>query len=265
MANSEHTGVTTDPWLRLRAYTSARVALGRAGVSLPTREHLALQLAHARAREAVGSGVDLDALEGSLTERGLTVVRVRSAAPDRTTFLQRPDRGRRLHDADRPVLERIAQVGERYDLVLVIADGLSAHAVQRHAVGVLDALVPLLADDWRLAPIVLVEQGRVAISDEIGALVGAEQVALLIGERPGLSTPDSLGIYLTYGPRPGNTDADRNCISNIHTAGLSYAAAARKLAYLLREARRRGVSGVALKDDSDSLQGGGAHPWNLEP
>jgi ethanolamine ammonia-lyase small subunit len=217
----------------LRQFTPARVGVGRSGHSLPTAELLRFQLDHARARDAV-----YDALDPASLARPHTLLH--SAAPDRRTYLRRPDLGRRLDDASRAQLTP----GE-YDVAIVIADGLSAPAVHHHAAPLLDALLPLL-HDWRLAPLSVVLQGRVAVGDEIGELLGAQQVAVLIGERPGLTSPDSLGVYLTYGPRPGLTDAERNCISNIRTEGLSYAAAARHLHFLMQEARTRKLTGVAL-------------------
>jgi ethanolamine ammonia-lyase small subunit len=223
----------------LRAHTPARVALGRVGHSIPTAELLRFQLDHARARDAVYEALD----PGSL---GLPHVLVRSGAADRATFLRRPDLGRRLADA--APLAR----GD-YDAAFVIADGLSAPAVHRHARPLLDAVTPRLAG-WRLAPLTVVLQGRVAIGDEIGARLGARMAVVLIGERPGLTSPDSLGVYLTWDPRPGRTDAERNCISNIRTEGLSYEAAAGTLEFLMTAARSRRLSGVLLKDENRHLE-----------
>lgn len=225
--------------LNLKEFTPARVVLGRTGHSLPTVELLRFQLDHARARDAVYEEPDPRSL-------GVPHLLLHSAAPDRATYLRRPDLGRRLDDASRSML-----VDGDYDAAFVIADGLSAPAVHRHAVPVLEAITPLLAaDDWKLAPLTVVLQGRVAIGDEIGELLGARLVAVLIGERPGLTSPDSLGIYLTWNPRPGRTDAERNCISNVRTEGIGYCLAAHKLHFLMREARARRLSGVALKEDS---------------
>ncbi len=225
----------------LKQFTPARVALGRSGHSVPTAELLRFQLDHARARDAVYEGLDAGSLD--LPRFGLPQLLLHSAAPDRAAYLRRPDLGRRLSAASR------AQVthGE-YDAALVIADGLSAPAVHRHAAPLVEALLPLLAG-WRLAPLTVVLQGRVAVGDEIGALLGARLVAVLIGERPGLSSPDSLGVYLTWEPRPGRTDAERNCISNVRTEGISYSLAARKLHFLMQEARVRKLTGVELKED----------------
>jgi ethanolamine ammonia-lyase small subunit len=239
--------VIENPWTRLRALTPARIALGRAGHAIPTREVLAFQLAHARARDAVHLGLDVADMVAQLRARNLTPLLLHSEAPDRITYLRRPDLGRRLDRASR---SRLAS--SEYDLAFVIADGLSALAVHRHAAPLLDAIWPKL-DGWNIAPVCVVEQGRVAIGDEIGERLGAKLAVVLIGERPGLSAPDSLGIYLTYGPLVGATDAQRNCISNIRDQGLSYATAAERLYFLLSEARRRKLSGVALKEDSPAM------------
>jgi ethanolamine ammonia-lyase small subunit len=230
---------------RLRDFTSARVGLQRTGNSLPTHELLALQLAHARAREAVHSKLDLEALGVEMQNHELLFAR--SRATDRNTYLHRPDLGRRLSDESRQRLE--ARKGA-YGAVFVIADGLSALAVQSQAARLIEATLQLLpGTDWPLAPLVVIEQGRVAIGDEIGECLGAALSVVLIGERPGLSSADSLGVYLTWNPHPGLTDADRNCISNIRTEGLSCAAAAWQLVFLMNEARRRKLSGVGLKRD----------------
>jgi ethanolamine ammonia-lyase small subunit len=220
----------------LKRFTPARVALGRSGHSLPTAELLRFQLDHARARDAVYEGLDAASL-------GLPHLLLHSAAPDRATYLRRPDLGRKLDANSRALLSPGG-----YDAALVIADGLSAPAVHHHAGALLDALLPLL-EGWRLAPLTVVLQGRVAIGDEIGEALGARQVAVLIGERPGLTSPDSLGIYLTWDPRSGRNDAERNCISNVRTEGISYSLAARKLHFLMEQARVRQLTGVQLKED----------------
>lgn len=251
--NESAVAPAADGWGFLREFTTARIALGRAGGSLPTRRHLEFQLAHARARDAVHSELDMAALEREIAALGVETIRLHSAAPDRATYLQRPDLGRRLDEDSRRLLEERGRDGAA--VAFMVADGLSALAVQRHAPAMLKAILARLEpEEWRIAPVALVEQGRVAISDEIGALLGAEVAVILIGERPGLSSPDSLGIYLTYGPKIGNTDADRNCISNIRAAGLSYAKAAHRLAYLLTAARNRRLSGVELKDEAGALE-----------
>ncbi len=234
--------MTADPWQRLRPLTAARIGLPRSGASLATAPLLAFRLAHAQARDAVHASLDTDAL--ALAVGPLLVVD--SAVRDRTEYLLRPDLGRQL--APGTALPR----GE-YDLALVLADGLSARAVQDHAPAVLAALRPLL-EGWRIAPLVAVRQGRVAAGDAVAMALGAECAVVLIGERPGLSAPDSLGAYLTWRPRADTTDAARNCVSNIRPAGLPPALAASKIAWLLGAMRARGVSGVALKDDAPAIQ-----------
>jgi ethanolamine ammonia-lyase small subunit len=240
-----------DPWHPLRAVTPARIALGRAGGSLPTRAHLDFQLAHAQARDAVHDTLDVEQLRRDLAHAGCDSLAVRSAGPDRVTYLRRPDLGRRLDRASSDLLdEAVAALSPGVDAVMVVADGLSARAASTHAVPVVTALIPRLrAAGWRLAPVVVAEQGRVALGDEIGARLGAGLVVVLLGERPGLSAPHSLGAYLTWAPRVGRTDAERNCVSNIRPEGLMPAHAADKLFSLMREARRRRLSGVELKDD----------------
>ena len=255
--------VTENPWRRLSAWTDARIGLGRAGISLPTREMLAFQLAHAQARDAVHLPLDTDWLMAGLEEltgSRKTLLRhdpvhLQSQACDRITYLQRPDLGRRLSSQSSEELDRRGHTGASpVDLALVIADGLSSYGVQQNAIAFLEALLTdIEADDqsWELAPLVVVSQGRVAIGDDVGHRLNARCVVVLIGERPGLSSPDSLGLYLTWQPGPGLTDASRNCISNIRPAGLSWGEASRRLMYLLREARRQKVSGVPLKDRSE--------------
>lgn len=241
--------LTTDPWAPLRGLTSARIGLGRSGDSVPTGALLAFQRDHALARDAVHAPLDVAALSDEIEGQGHRVIRVHSAADSRATYLKRPDLGRALSAESRRELEALPRDQAGYDAAFVIADGLSALAVQRHAAALLaETMSALQSMGWRIAPVVVVTEGRVAIGDEIGALLGAAQVALLIGERPGLSAADSLGVYLTYAPRPGRSDAERNCISNIHGQGLSYAAATQTLVYLMSEARRLGLTGVELKD-----------------
>jgi ethanolamine ammonia-lyase small subunit len=246
-----------DPWHDLRAYTAARLALGRSGSSLPTAELLRFGLAHAQARDAVQRPLDAPAFAAQLQDAGMPALQVASAATDRTSFLLRPDLGRRLSPASRDLLAGVGDgtVGAQTavagsDLLLVVADGLSAPAIERNALPMLDAIRRAAPLDWRIGPVVLATQGRVALGDEIGQLLGAALVAMLIGERPGLSSPDSLGIYLTWQPRLGRSDAERNCISNIRPEGLSYEAAAHRLWWLCREARQLQLTGVQLKDRS---------------
>lgn len=249
---------STDSWQALRALTPARIALGRSGSALPTEEVLRFGLAHARARDAVHLPLEVAQLEAELASAGFTSWRVHSAAPDRVAYLLRPDLGRRLRSADRAALQ--AGAAAPADLCFVLADGLSAAAVQSHAVPLLQAFHAETGEPWRQTPVVIAEQGRVALGDEVGECLRARLVAILIGERPGLSSPDSLGIYLTYGPRVGRTDAERNCISNVRPAGLPVDAAARRLAWLVAAARRLGATGVALKDESEGLLNAGNSP-----
>ncbi len=245
--------LTPDPWQQLQSLTRARVALGRAGVSLPTREVLRFGTAHAQARDAVHTALDVDLLAGELQADGFKTLAVRSQAADRATYLRRPDYGRRLAPA---CGGQLVENGKNHwparpRLAIVVADGLSSLATSSHTRAFLAALrahIPDLTEQ----PLVIATQARVALGDEIGHALGAEQVVVLIGERPGLSSPDSLGLYLTAGPRPGLTDAQRNCISNVRPEGLPYAEAARKLAFLIDGARRLGRTGVDLKDDSDA-------------
>jgi ethanolamine ammonia-lyase small subunit len=227
-------------WAELRRFTPARVALGRAGNGLPTAAHLDFQAAHAAARDAVHAPLDVPALRAALDAAGLANIVVHSQAADRRTYLLRPDLGRRLRD-------RAAIPALPGAMLFVLCDGLSATAVQRHGVTLLRHTVPHLRG--LVAPIVVAEQGRVALGDDIGEALGAAAVAVLIGERPGLSAADSLGVYLTWEPRRGRTDAQRNCISNIRPAGLAPEAAAAKLLWLIGAMRRMRRSGVELKDE----------------
>ncbi|CAN5172354.1 ethanolamine ammonia-lyase subunit EutC [soil metagenome] len=250
--------VTANPWETLRQFTDARIALGRAGVSLPTAAHLAFQLAHAQARDAVLVALDVPSLIQSLNavSGSQSCLSLHSAAADRTVYLQRPDQGRRLDDASRKILEELKPAGKQpslrpYDLAFVVVDGLSALAIEQNAAPFLSVLQRrIAAENWSVAPLSIVSQGRVAIGDEVGELLGARAVVVLIGERPGLSSPDSMGLYLTWMPRVGLLDDSRNCISNVRPAGLRYEEAARKLHYLLSQAHQRQLSGVGLKDET---------------
>lgn len=246
VADAGDAGDAGDPWRRLRQFTRARIAIGRTGHAQTTDAVLAFGLAHAQARDAVHLPLDAASIESGLRAAGLDVVHVQSAVRDRQEYLRRPDLGRRLDDPSRAAL---APGGKPFDVVFVIADGLSALAAQRHGVPLLEAALARLSS-WHVGPAVVARQARVALGDEIGARLGARQVVMLIGERPGLSSPDSLGIYLTYDPRVGRTDAQRNCISNVRPEGLPYDEAADRLAFLLRGAVKLGRSGVDLKDDS---------------
>jgi ethanolamine ammonia-lyase small subunit len=241
--------------------TPARVALGRAGVSLPTRALLDFTLDHARARDAVHAAFDAKALIAQLADLGIAAIEVTSRVGNRRDYLRRPDLGRRLDEASAEMLASgEASAGS---LAIVIGDGLSPSAVHAHAVELMRHLTPHLAvSQIALGPVVVATGARVALGDEIGAIVKADMVAVLIGERPGLSAPDSLGAYLTFAPAIGRTDADRNCVSNIHREGLSYEEAAFKIAWLVREGLSRGATGVALKDESGD---GTSHLSNLVP
>lgn len=235
-----------DPWQVLRSATRARVALGRAGDALPTARELEFRAAHAAARDAVHTPFDPGLVRGGLP--GLDVLEVRSAAEDRATYLQRPDLGRRLAEGT-----ELPHVGA--DLAVVVADGLSPLAVHRHAAATVLALLERL-DGWDVAPVVLATQARVALGDDVGHRLGARAVVVLVGERPGLSSADSLGVYLTWDPHPGRADSERNCVSNVRPPhGQSYAQAAATVVTLLTAARELGASGVALKDEGPALTG----------
>ncbi len=249
--------VIPDPWQALRQFTPARIALGRTGVSLPTGAQLDFQLAHAGARDAVHRALDVAALQQTLSQVSMPDALVlHSAADSRDRYLQRPDLGRRLGDASRQTLTALRRTGD--DLAIVVADGLSALAIEQNAAPLLRSLMLRLAlDNWSFAPLTIVRQGRVAIGDEVGQLLGAKMVLVLIGERPGLSSPDSMGLYLTWAPRVGLTDQRRNCISNVRPAGLSYDEAAYKLHYLMSQARQRSLTGVDLKDETPGLNDDG--------
>lgn len=247
--------IVANSWIaRLRALTPARVGLGRTGVSQRTNDLLSFQRAHAQARDAVHARLETAALAAAIGAiSGGDVLRLHSMAADRRAYLQRPDFGRKLDERSAAAL-----TGLKFgacDLSLVVADGLSALAVERHTTPLLQSLLARL-DGWKLAPICIVEQGRVAIGDEIGAALHARLCVVLIGERPGLSAPDSLGAYVTWNPQQSRTDAERNCISNIRTEGLSYAQAVAQLLFYLSEARRRQLTGTALKEESHLIEEG---------
>jgi ethanolamine ammonia-lyase small subunit len=231
----------------LRSYTPARLGLERTGVSLATRPLLDFQLAHARARDAVHAAIDVRMLCDELRRSELPSLALESKARDRGTYLRRPDLGRALSEESAALLTP----GE-YDVVFVIADGLSALAVERHALRLMREILSLIGG-WRLAPVCVVEQGRVAIGDAIGEALHAPLAVVLIGERPGLSSPDSLGIYITWEPRPGRKDSERNCISNVREEGLGYAAAAHRLHYYMQESSRLHMTGLGLKDPAEDL------------
>jgi ethanolamine ammonia-lyase small subunit len=250
-----------DTWALWRTWTSARIGLGRVGAALPTSETLGFGLAHALARDAIHTPLDVGALAAELNAQGWPALPVKSRADNRETYLRRPDLGRRLDPDDRQRLEGLRDQG--CDLAIVIGDGLSSAAVARHAVPLLSALYPMLPGHWCIAPVVIATQARVALADEVGEALGARMVAMLIGERPGLSSPDSLGIYLTWAPRVGRSDAERNCISNVRPEGQPYGAAAYRLNGLMQQADILQLTGVGLKDESDRtlpLIDGDGHP-----
>jgi len=241
----------------LRQLTPARVGLGRAGASLPTEALLQFTLDHARARDAVHAGFDVSALVTGLNSVGLRTLAVRSRARSRRDYLRRPDLGRMLDPESKHLLA--SQLAGPCQLAIVVGDGLSPSAVNGHAIELVRRLIPRLAvDGLEIGHAVVASGARVALGDEIGAMLGARMVAVLIGERPGLSAPDSLGAYLTFAPQVGRSDAERNCISNIHGAGLGYDEAASRIAWLIREGLARKLTGVTLKDES-----GGAAPARI--
>lgn len=252
VANGESTLAQADPWQQLKSFTRARIALGRVGSSLPTKEILDFGLSHAMARDAVHLALDVHTLENKLNAQGLRTIHVCSKAIDRASYLLRPDFGRRLNDASRLHLQQLNAAP--VDFLIVVGDGLSSLAIDRHAAPLIDAIYSLLPENWSFGTIVIATQARVAIADEIAEIFKSRMVAMLIGERPGLSSPDSLGIYLTFNPSVSCNDADRNCISNVRPEGLGYSAAAKKLMWLAKEAARIQVSGVALKDESDQKE-----------
>ncbi|MBR0694621.1 ethanolamine ammonia-lyase subunit EutC [Bradyrhizobium lablabi] len=242
----------------LRALTPARVSLGRCGASLPTTALLSFTLDHARARDAVHAAFDVAGIVAGLAGLGIAPVGVSSQARNRRDYLRRPDLGRMLDSESKRMLE--GRGGAPCPCAIVIGDGLSPTAVNVHAVELVRHLMPrLAADKIETGAVVVASGARVALGDEIGTIIGARMLVMLIGERPGLSAPDSLGAYLTFGPRIGLTDAERNCISNVHRAGLSYEEAALRISWLVREGLSRGMTGVALKDDSS----GGSLPRAL--
>lgn len=236
-----------DSFNPLKEFTAARIGIGRAGTSIPLKQALEFKLAHAHARDAVYSILDTEGLLNSLKQFNLPGLLLNSKADNRAQYLQRPDLGRKLHEAS---ADRLKSHSGKYDVVIIIADGLSATAVNENASGLLKVLLPLILDaKLKIAPICLVEQSRVALGDEAAHLLNAKFSVMLIGERPGLSAADSIGAYLTYDPKPGLTDESRNCISNIRPQGLNYKAAASKIFYLIQEAFRLKLSGVGLKDN----------------
>ncbi|MDR1888859.1 MAG: ethanolamine ammonia-lyase subunit EutC [Zoogloeaceae bacterium] len=253
-ASAHPANPTRDPWSALQHLTSARIALGRTGGSLRTRSVLDFRLAHARARDAVHAPFALDEMERQFSAHQIATERLATAINDRPTYLMRPDLGRQLDPASRAILRRIlADYGQR-DLAILVSDGHSAQATLRHAAETVARLAHYLdTAGWTRYPVLLIPFARVKLQDEIGALLHVRHTLIFLGERPGLSAPDSLGAYFTHNPNPACTDADRNCVSNIRPEGLPIAAAAQKLAQLLLESARLGVSGVNLKDQLQTL------------
>lgn len=245
--------VQPDAWSSLRSFTAARIALGRTGISVPLKESLQFKMAHAHARDAVFSVLDENALINALEKMNQPYFVLHSKAKDRTEYLHRPDLGRRLNDSSLETLLTCNSKG--FDVAIVIADGLSAIGINIHAIPVFKLLTEkLIAVNISFAPVCIVKQGRVAIADKIGELLRAKLSLMLIGERPGLSSPDSMGAYLTYAPKIGLTDESRNCVSNIRPEGLNYEAAANKIFYLINESLRLKLSGVTLKDNSKMIE-----------
>lgn len=248
--------IIENPWALLKDYTDARIGLGRSGVSIPTSHSLAFQLAHAQAQDAVHLPLDVENIVEQLfindINKETSPILLHSQAINRTTYLQRPDLGRRLDKNSSEILKKVkANDNTFYDLSIVIVDGLSSLAIKENAINFIKKLMTALKEDkqkWNLSPFSIVQQGRVAVGDEVGELLKAKISIVLIGERPGLSSPDSLGLYLTWNPKVGLSDASRNCISNIRSEGLSYEEAVKKTMYLLKESRRLELSGVNLKD-----------------
>ncbi|SFW17768.1 ethanolamine ammonia-lyase subunit EutC [Chitinophaga sancti] len=247
--------IQQDPWASLKQFTTARIALGRTGTAIPLREVLNFRLAHAHARDAVYSALAVNALQEQLHAFYLPIVLLHSRAVDRYEYLQRPDKGRQLDAESISLLKSTAPGYLRKDVAIILADGLSATAMNVHTQPLLEVLIPLLKGaGLSLAPICIVQQGRVASGDEAGEILQAKVTLMLIGERPGLSAADSMGAYITFGPKPGITDESRNCISNIREEGLQYEAAAQKILYLIKEAIKLKLTGVALKDNTGLLE-----------
>ena len=265
--NTSHS-ITENLWSELKRFTSARIALGRSGISMPTHAQLDFQLAHAQARDAVHYQLEVPKLCSDIAQAFSSMncecIALHSAAIDRATYLKRPDYGKRLSPASRGLLLNYATDAKRapktfdYDIAFVVVDGLSALAIESNALRFLQvACADLQSEKFTIAPFCVVEQGRVAIGDEIGELLRAKLIVVMIGERPGLSSPDSMGIYLTWHPKVGLTDESRNCISNIRKGGLSDLEATMKLRYLVTQAYHRRLTGIALKDETSSLQNSG--------
>ena len=253
--NPLNNNVEQDLWHPLKAFTAARIALGRTGTAIPLKEVLEFKLAFAFAKDAVYSALDTEGLEQKLKVLGIPIYTLQSKAATRSEYLQRPDWGRLLDDTSIDLLKN-NRYDTSYDVAIIIADGLSATAINKHAFPVVDLLIKALKSmNYTIAPLAIVKQGRVAIGDETGFGLNAQMSVVLIGERPGLTSPDSMGAYLTFNPKPGLTDESRNCVSNIRPEGLSYELAAHKILYLIQEALRLQLSGVELKDRNLMING----------
>ena len=247
--------VVQDPWVSLRSYTDARIALGRTGVSIPLKENLEFRLAHAYARDAVYGSLEIKNLFDGLKSFNLPVLQLQSQCNNRSEYLQRPDWGRKLNDISKDILQ--SMFSETYEVSIIVADGLSAVAINQHLLPFLELLLPMLnKNKYSIAPISIVQQARVAIADEIGSLLNARLTLILIGERPGLTSPNSMGAYITYNPQIGLTDERRNCISNIRPEGLRYEVAVEKVMYLIKQSINLKLSGVALKDNAVAIDNG---------
>ncbi len=247
--------VERNAWSYLKEFTDARIAIGRSGLSIPTREVLRFQLSHAQARDAVLQPLDTQKLYDQLEAQGIKFMTVQSKVTDRTEYLRRPDLGRQLADESAEKIAALAaSLPAAPDIAMVFSEGLSSIAIQTNLLPFLKVFNAVSGLNVRFSPLIHVEQGRVAVGDAVADILGAKVVVMLIGERPGLTSPDSMGIYMTYDARPGTTDERRNCISNIRPAGQSYMQAADTLNYLLSESLRRGISGVDLKDDQVALE-----------
>ncbi|GBR03501.1 ethanolamine ammonia-lyase subunit EutC [Acetobacter oeni] len=268
MTESVPDSVSADPWKRLRNLTRARIGLTRAGDTLSGAEVRAQQAAHARARRAVHACLNPSGLAMSIDSSTAEVIEVRSEAADRAAFVRRPDLGRLLAPQSAVLLRGLPGPVNGYDIVFVAADGLSAIAVEHQVPPLLKAAISSLSNNWRIAPLVIAHNARVALGDEIGFLINAGCVVMMIGERPGLSVSDSLSLYITWLPRPGRQDSERNCISNIHENGLSIQGACHKLCWLLSAARKLGGTGIRLKDESTTLTAlprRESESWESEP
>jgi ethanolamine ammonia-lyase small subunit len=244
--------IQQDAWHALKVFTNARIALGKTGTAIPLKEVLQFKLAFAHARDAVYSVLDNKDLSSGLAFFKLPIYFLQSEADNRTVYLQRPDLGKLLNDHSKKQILSTDHL--HYDIAIILADGLSATAINNHAIPVLQLLVPVLQQlQYTISPIVVVQNARVAISDEVGSLFNAKLSLVLIGERPGLTSPDSMGTYLTFSPMPGLTDESRNCISNIRPEGLQYKPATDKILYLIQESLRLNLSGVNLKDNEKQI------------